>query len=949
MARFGNPRRLSLKWRALALTSLVLLGLALLITWNSNSSLTEQFHHSRQMLHERQQQEIELAMQRSADVLKQLASVVASSRALRDALSKDDARTADQALTPQWPTLQLDAGIDDIVVFDSQGQRLAHHGQLQQALRPGPQWVRAVMKAERPKIMLSCRQECRQYAAVPVLEDGRNVGVVMVSRSLAEVTRYIQLSTGSEIALLVQQSNQLSSDLKNPRFLAGWQSSLLAVTHEQQALPILRAASRQLASMTQWDHAQRLAFEGHHYELTAVSLADRMVGSGPDHGTHFLLISDITDQLIRIHRTTGTALLIALTGWLAAEILLLFILWKPMARLRQLSRTLPRLAQGNFDVVRQHISLSRRKFHDEIDVLAGTTLDLTRQLETLEGEVQSRGQQLELRVRELAFERDFVSNLLDTAQVLIVTHDRHDRITLVNRYCCMMTGLTESELLQQRFTKIMMPELKHSSHLFDQGGQQEGVMYAADGEPRTIVWYHTPLGAQSGGEPELISVGLDITERKLAEQRLTWLAHRDPLTELYNRRFFEEAMARSIIPGAWGAVLYLDLDRFKEVNELGGHQAGDRLLRLVAQAIADEVGQKGIIARLGGDEFAILLEQADAELARDIAKMLVQALDQIVLTVEERHHRAMASIGIALYPLHGDSPNELMANADFAMYKAKEDRSQRWHLLSTVQHERNELQERVYWVERLRSALLEDRFELMLQPIVHLADGSILHYETLVRLREENGTLISPGSFIPVAERSGQIVALDRWVLRHTLQLLCRITTEGISLAVNLSGQSLHDAGLKDFLVGELDASGADPKRLIIEVTETAAVTDFATARGVLEGIRRLGCEIALDDFGVGFSSFHYLEQLPADYIKIDGSFIQTLPESEENQLIVKAIADIARGFGKLTIAEFVDREALLPILESYGIDYVQGYYLGRPEHATTLLEKHIGSGNNNS
>ncbi|RKR04390.1 PAS domain S-box-containing protein/diguanylate cyclase (GGDEF)-like protein [Kushneria sinocarnis] len=944
MARSGNSRRLSLKWRALALTSLVLLGLALLITWNSNRSLTEQFQHSRQMMHERQQQEIELAMQRSADALKQLASVVAASGNLGSALQADDAVSADRVLAPQWPTLQLDAGIDDVTVFDASGERLAHHGQLQAGgtVMPDRAWIRATMQNERPRTVLLCRQECRQYAAVPVLGEGSNVGVVMVSRSLADVTRYIQLSTGSEIALLVEQHGGAPGAA---RFLADWQTSLLAVTHERKVLPVLQAACQELDPVAHWQQPKRLAFRGRHYELTAVPLEDRAVDGAVPNSTHFLLISDITDQLVRINRTTGMVLLIALAGWLTAEMLLLCILWQPMARLRQLSRILPRLARGEFSMVRRHISPPARWFHDEIDVLAGTARDLTDQLETLEGEVQSRGQQLELRVRELAFERDFVSGLLDTAQVLIVTHDRHDRITLVNRYCCMMTGLAEDQLLGRGFTEVMMPELRQGERLFEHGGQQEGVMYAADGQPRTIVWYHTPLGAHGRGEPEMISVGLDITERKLAEQRLTWLAHRDPLTELYNRRFFEDAMSRAVVHGAHGAVLYLDLDRFKEVNELGGHQAGDQLLRLVARAIMEEVGQGGIIARLGGDEFAVLLEEADGDRACRMAETLALALDQIVLTVEERHHRAMASIGIALYPLHGESPNQLMANADFAMYKAKEDGAQRWHLLSTVQPDRDELQERVYWVERLRSALIEDRFELMLQPIVKLADGSIQHYETLVRLREDNGELIAPASFIPVAERSGQIVALDRWVLSHALQLLSRLAGEGVSLALNLSGQSLHDAGLKDFLAGELERSGADPRRLIIEVTETAAVTDFATARGVLEGIRALGCGIALDDFGVGFSSFHYLGQLPADYIKIDGSFIRSLPESEENRLIVRAIADIARGFGKRTIAEFVDREALLPILTSYGIDYVQGYYLGRPERAARILDGRFESG----
>ena len=231
---------------------------------------------------------------------------------------------------------------------------------------------------------------------------------------------------------------------------------------------------------------------------------------------------------------------------------------------------------------------------------------------------------------------------------------------------------------------------------------------------------------------------------------------------------------------------------------------------------------------------------------------------------------------------------------------------------------------------------------MMVQPIVRLEDRDVRHYEVLLRMREEDGSLVSPAQFIPVAERSGQIIAVDRWVLHHSIAILGKLQERGISLAVNLSGQSLHDDGLKQYLADEIAASGADPEYLILEVTETAAVTDFSTARGVLQAIRDLGCRTALDDFGVGFSSFHYLGQLPVDYIKIDGSFIRNLPVSAESRVIVRAIADIAAGFGKQAIAEFVDQEALVPMLKSYGIAFGQGFHLGKPMPISHAFGKEI-------
>jgi len=329
------------------------------------------------------------------------------------------------------------------------------------------------------------------------------------------------------------------------------------------------------------------------------------------------------------------------------------------------------------------------------------------------------------------------------------------------------------------------------------------------------------------------------------------------------------------------------------------------------------------------------MEHASTDMAVERARKIIEHLDQQSLHVQGRIHRASASIGIAAYPDHGDRPDKLMANADYAMYRAKEDVAKRWHLLLPDQQGREELKQRVFWAERIRSALLYDQFELVFQPIFRLADLKVQHYEALLRLRDEEDNYLSPGIFIPIAERSGQIVAIDRWVIAKGIELISRIADSSVSLAVNLSGQSLHDRELTPFMSGEFDKYGVEPRRLIVEITETAAVTDFASASSVLEDIRNLGCQVALDDFGVGFSSFYYLGQLPSDYIKIDGSFITALPDSEENQLIVKAIADIARGMGKKTVAEFVDKSSILPYLRDYNIDYVQGFYLGRPVPAS--------------
>ncbi|MDT0502739.1 MULTISPECIES: EAL domain-containing protein [unclassified Halomonas] len=920
--------RLSLTWRVIALSSLLLVCLVVLFTWLGHQNLTNQFQESRNEDHERQQRMIRLALQRSAENLRQLAGLTAATPHLGLSLEAGNTDDIDRALASQWPTLQLEAGVDEIWVADTQGRLLGHWGSSREEDSPPIHaWVQQVISTEMPLTRLSCTRNCQQVAAVPILVEGKSVGLVVLSRSLADVTRQIREVSNAEVALLVTGPRE-DQELTEGRKLAPWDGYLLALTRQKESLPLLQRASHLSPISDLLQHPVQLQDRGRDLGLSAVRMNEDTSGGG---NGYFLLISDISSQIQAINQDTHTLMGAGLIGWLAAELMLLLILLRPMARLRRIAGVLPTLANGCFDDVRAAIPATHYRLPDEIDVLEGTTLALSRQLEILEVEVQERGDQLAQRVDELAKERDFVNSLLDTARVFIIAQDSRGRITLVNDYTRTMLNLDDASLLGRHFVDLFEAGRPSPVNNVDIPQQEERSLHISGQRPYTIAWYHAPLPSGGDEGKSRISVGLDITKRKAAEARLTWLAERDPLTKLYNRRYFQDALQMALSRESQGAVLLLDLDQFKEVNELSGHHVGDRLLREVANTLLRNLGHRGAIARLGGDEFSLLLEHADADQAIQVAQHIDQLLDNLGFTATGRRHRVTASIGIALYPTHGTTPADMMASADVAMYKAKESGVQQWHLLSHSENAKDELQERVHWVECVRSALAEDSFELMVQPIMRLEDHDVKHYEVLLRMRDADGSLISPAAFIPIAERSGQIVKIDRWVLRHSLRALNQLQEQGISLAVNLSGQSLHDVGLKQYLAEELAASGADPHYLILEVTETAAVTDFSTARGVLQALRDLGCRTALDDFGVGFSSFHYLGQLPVDYIKIDGSFIRSLLISQESRVIVQAIADIAAGFGKQAIAEFVDQEALLPILKSYGISYGQGFHLGRP------------------
>ncbi|MBP6734808.1 MAG: EAL domain-containing protein [Chromatiaceae bacterium] len=423
-------------------------------------------------------------------------------------------------------------------------------------------------------------------------------------------------------------------------------------------------------------------------------------------------------------------------------------------------------------------------------------------------------------------------------------------------------------------------------------------------------------------------------DREEAERRLVWLADHDPLTQLYNRRRFREDFERILDQARryehTGAVLFLDLDQFKDVNDLSGHLVGDVMLQRVAEQLIRLIRPSDTLARVGGDEFALILPESRAVDAQACAQRIQAAVRSIQVRDRERIHRVTVSIGIALFPDQGQDPQELLANADIAMFQAKGKGAGRLHLFSLDDRAREQMDARITWRDKIAEGLRDDRFVLHFQPIVTISTGSIHHWEVLLRLRDRRGKLACPDRFIPVAEKTGQIQAIDHWVLAHAIQCLGRDSC--LRLGINLSGRAMDDPALLPDIERLLGEHRVEPTRLTFEVTETAAVSSLVRATELMKAVQRLGCGFALDDFGTGYASYAYLRRLPVDEVKIDGAFIRDLAKNQEDRIFVKAITDMAHGMGKRVTAEYVETEAIYEILGELGVDYAQGYFLGRPK-----------------
>jgi diguanylate cyclase (GGDEF)-like protein/PAS domain S-box-containing protein len=919
---------ISIKWKAFVFISILLILLSIAWIWQTTSKTLE-IHQT--------------ALQEKANIQKNILNKILDDRyqqlspiiqiiPMHDKISpllnqsKVPVKELQSHLEELWFQLNFNMGADYLGIYDKHFNNLA--------FEYNPETILAIAKYNNvlekrlqnknrilPDQFIYCDQGCMQVVIEPVIfEDGR-LFYTAVGQSLSYLTQLFSSLSNDKLGILLTTSKTPHYD-NSDRYINEWDQKLWALSDFDKNYAIIKAFSdKHLLDY----NGTNITWKSQIFRVQRFTI-DKVdfLGIRPD----IFVIRDETQTYKLLNESILNGGFIGVIALILSEIMLLLFIMNPIKRLINISQALTFLPKLEYKKARGMVSNHTSFVCDEMTSLESNTHLITNQLEYLHNEVENK-------IQVLDRSRSFLTRLLDNTQLFIVTQDfnniilsRNEKMNeILSKETAVFTHCTSANDAMTLHNSLDSLKTNHQQITY-----HEGHSFDNNGNEIYIAWTHTMVDDEQG-QHVVLSIGTDLTKRKEAERALTWIANNDPLTGINNRRGFQLKIEELIADDAHFSLVFIDVNRFKQINDIYGHSTGDEVLVCIASRLKSVTRQTDHISRLAGDEFTILLTRTSLNELEAALIKITTALQGEIKIAEQQIVEFGTSLGAAVYPTHTTDSDTLVIYADMAMYLAKKKEDAHWHIFREEDKQLDILKKEHQYSELIREATKNNYFKLVFQPIKNLQVDEIHHYEVLLRIELPNGQTVFPDEFIPIAEKNGLIRDIDHWVIEHALDILSKQQAENpnLTFGINVSAPTLQSSSFPELIRSHIKKYQVPATHVVIELTETAYIENFNQALENLKSLDEMGVKVALDDFGVGFSSFSYLKRLPLSYVKLDGSYIKNLCGNKDDQIFVKCLSEMVSAFGMSTIAEFVEDEETLQLLKQLGVHYVQGYHIGKP------------------
>jgi diguanylate cyclase (GGDEF)-like protein len=929
-----SPFFFSLRWKLAILFGSVFLLMHSIFSYFAYRHAIESFYLDRVKEHRNHLHIARALTEDSFLVLEQLAEMLSIFGEQRSRSDTSRGQTSFTMLDEKWSRWQLSWGIENIVFFDSNGATIKSWGS---PMPTDDATIHKVIHSEIPGHRTICDSICFQQAVVPVIGRSQTVGAYGVTRSFADIMIKYKQATGADIGIL-SADNTLSGAPEHP-----WPYQLAGLTlSDNKGLYQYIAAHVALSELN--DQTKTIHLAGATYEIGIVPIQEDKKQS-----PLFLFINDITEIEENLQKDLQKVWLYGVISLLGSLTLLPVLLHYTFSRVARLSGALPLLAAHQYDKFRERIGFKKiaSTDYDEVDQLHQTALTLAQQLQSLEQEVHSNTLTLIKKSRELAIERDFIRQLIDTAPIIILTQKLNGIILTINQAGVQELGREEHSIKGKIFD-LLIPETEWEHHkklsMLRSGEitgqfQVDGQLISETGKTRDISWLHSLFNPPNNpDEAVILTLGVDNSERSQYQQKMLTQPIQDPVTGLASYQQFRDELTIALATARRYdyliAVLLFDIDPYEEINNLHGPRAGEMMLTWVARRLKDSLRSIDRLSRINKNVFALLISHVKPDHLDNFAKKLIQDIGASPFIHTGKNYRLNAHIGIAVYPEHGLTPNDLYANADAARLHAGQIGPGSFHCCRLSQDSQLKIEQMLNLRQMLEQAIMKDRFVLEYQPVLDSRSSELHHYECLLRLPQDDGEQLLPEVFLNHAEELGLAGKIDCIAFKQALRTLNETGRQGkdFRLSINLSGKVFEDSGFYDDVAYLFDLYDIGAEKIIFEIPEAAVESHYTQAKTLIQQFKRLGCGVALDNFGVSFSSFYYLKNLPIDYVKISAPLIRQIDHTLDDRMFVKSLSDVAHTFGKLTIAKSVESGDVLETLNELGIDLVQGSLIGNPE-----------------